>query len=160
MNKCLIDISLVFNAFKLALPSGNTQFRSKAVFFVPCDVEIWWMTLKNDRAYLLYYIKLCASFKSHWGIQTWVTVQKQSIWVKISDFFVPCDLESWWMTLTKNRATLLCCFKLCASCHGHWWIQTRVTVRKHLIWVKIDYYCSHVTLTIDRWPWKTTGHLS
>ena len=29
-------------------------------FFSPCDLEIWWMTLKNNRAPLLYYIKLCA----------------------------------------------------------------------------------------------------
>ena len=29
--------------------------------------------------------------------------------------FVPCDLEIWWMTLENNRASLLCCFKLCAG---------------------------------------------
>ena len=52
--------------------------------------------------------------------------------------FVPCDLEIWWMTLENNRASLLCCFKLCATFHSHWWIQTRVTVRKHPIWVKLD----------------------
>ena len=32
-------------------------------FFSPCDLEIWWMTLENNRAPLLYYIKLCASFQ-------------------------------------------------------------------------------------------------
>ena len=52
--------------------------------------------------------------------------------------FVPCDLENWWMTLENNRASLLCCFKLCASFHSHWWIQTGVTVRKRPIWVKFD----------------------
>ena len=30
-------------------------------FFVLCDIEIWRMTLKNNRASLLCYIKLCAS---------------------------------------------------------------------------------------------------
>ena len=30
-----------------------------------CDLEIWWMTLENNRAPLLYYIKFCASFQSH-----------------------------------------------------------------------------------------------
>ena len=34
-------------------------------FFVPCDHEIWRMTLKNDRALLLCCFKLCASFDSH-----------------------------------------------------------------------------------------------
>ena len=52
--------------------------------------------------------------------------------------FVSCDLEIWWMTLENNRASLLCCFKLCATFHSHWWIQTGVTVRKRPIWVKFD----------------------
>ena len=52
--------------------------------------------------------------------------------------FVPCDLEIWWMTLENNRASLLCCFKLCATFHSHRWIQTGVTVRKRAIWVKFD----------------------
>ena len=52
--------------------------------------------------------------------------------------FVPCDLEIWWMTLENNRASLLCCFKLCATFHSHWWIQTGVTVRKRPIWVKFE----------------------
>ena len=47
--------------------------------FVPRDPEIWWMTLKNNRAPLLNYIKFCAAFQSHWYIQTCVTVQKRSI---------------------------------------------------------------------------------
>ena len=52
--------------------------------------------------------------------------------------FVSCDLKIWWMTLENNRASLLCCFKLCATFHSHWWIQTGVTVRKRPIWVKFD----------------------
>ena len=52
--------------------------------------------------------------------------------------FVLCDLEIWWMTLENNRASLLCCFKLCVTFHSHRWIQTRVTVRKRPIWVKFD----------------------
>ena len=52
--------------------------------------------------------------------------------------FVPCDLEIWWMTLENNRASVLCCFKLCATFHSQSWIQTGVTVRKRQIWVKFD----------------------
>ena len=177
-------------------------------YFVSCDLKIQWMTLENNRAPLLYNIKLCvlhqshgwiktgvtvrkcsiqvkivnflshvtlkfdrwpwkticcfkfcASFHSHGGIQTWVTVRKRSIWVKISNFFVLCDLEIWQMTLKNNRAPLLWCFKLCASFHSHWWIQTGVTVRKHQIWVKINKFFSRVTLKFDGWPWKTIRHL-
>ena len=90
---------------KQDLLSGNAQFGSKSAFFVPCDLEIWWMTLKNNRAPLLYYIKLCASFKSHM------------------------------------------------------WFQTGVTVRKRLIRIQIDNFLSHMTLKFDGWPWKTIGHL-
>ena len=46
--------------FKLELQSGNAQFGSKLAIFFPCDLEIWWMTLENNGAHPLYYIKLCA----------------------------------------------------------------------------------------------------
>ena len=55
---------------KLELQSGNAHLGLKLKYFVPCDLEIWWMTSKSNRATLLYHIKLCASFLSHHGIQT------------------------------------------------------------------------------------------
>ena len=67
-------------------------------------------------------------------------------------YFVPCDLKIWWMTLKNNRAPLLCCFKLCASFHSHQWIKTRVTVRKCPIWGKINCFC-------PVWPWNLTDDL-
>ena len=54
--------------------------------FVPCDLEIWWMTLENNRAPLLCCFKLCATFHSHRWIQTGVAVRKRPIWVKFDDF--------------------------------------------------------------------------
>ena len=68
-------------------------------FFEPCELAIWRMTLKNKRAPLLCYFKLCASFRSHRWFQTWVIVWKRPIWVKFDDFLEPCDLEIWRMTL-------------------------------------------------------------
>ena len=68
---------------------------SNRQFFSPCDLEIWCMTPKNNRALLLCYFKLFASFRSHWWIQTGVSVWKRLIWVKIDDFFIavgPCSL--------------------------------------------------------------------
>ena len=108
-------------------------------FFSPCDLENWWMTSKNYK--------------------TWVTVRKHSIRVKNQRFIVPCDLKIWRITLKNYRAPLLCCFKLCASFHSHRWIQTKVTVPKHSIRVKIGDLLSRVTLKFDEWPWKTIGHL-
>ena len=73
--------------------------------------------------------------------------------------FSPCDLEIWLMTSKNNRAPLLYYSELCASFQSHRWIQTRVTVRKRSIRVKIDDFLSRVTLKFERWPWKTIGHL-
>ena len=72
--------------FKLELQSGNAKLGQIRRFLEPCDLEIWRMTLKNNRAPLLCYFKLCASFSSHWWIQTGVTVRKRPIWVKFEDF--------------------------------------------------------------------------
>ena len=144
--------------FKLELQSGNAQFSSKSAIFCPpwpCN-----LTLKNNRTPLLYYVKLCVSFQSHEWIQTGVTVWKTTNSAQNQWCLVPCDLEIWWTTLKNNRAHLLCYFKLCASFHGHFWIQTGVIVWKRPIWVKIDDCFSHVTLKFDGWPWKTIGHLS
>ena len=71
-------------------------------FLEPCDLEIWRMTLKNNRAPLLCYFKLYASFRSHRWIQAGVTVQKRPIWVKIDDFFsrVTLQFDAWpWKTI-------------------------------------------------------------
>ena len=88
-------------AVKLELQSRNAHFGSKLAIFVPCDLKFWWLTLKNNRAPILYYIKPCASFPSHQWIQTGVTVWKSSIWVKIYDFLshVTLKFDRWpWKT--------------------------------------------------------------
>ena len=117
------------------------------------------MTFKNNTAPLLWYFKLCVAFRGHWWNKTGVTVQKRLIWVKIDDFFEPRDLDIWLMSFKNNRVPLLCDFKLCVSFHGHWWIQTGVTVRKRPIWIKFDDFFSCVIWKFDGWPWKTIGHL-
>ena len=65
---------------------------SNLQFFSPCDLEIWWMTPKNNRASLLCYFKLFASFRSHLWVQTGVTVWRPLIWVKF-DFFSLVTLQ-------------------------------------------------------------------
>ena len=118
------------------------------------------MTLKNNRAPLLCYFKLCASFPSHQWIQTGVTVRNPPIRLKISNFLSRATLKFDRWPWRNNRAPLLCYFKLCASFPSHLWIQTGVTVRKRPSWVKIsDFFCL-------LWPWnltddleKTIGHL-
>ena len=71
-------------------------------FLEPCDLEIWRMTLKNNRAPLLFHYKLCASFRNHWCTETWVTIRKRPIWVKIDDFLsrVTLKFDVWpWKTI-------------------------------------------------------------
>ena len=82
---------------KLELQSGNAQSGSNATLLEPCDLEIWRMTFKNNRAPLLCYFKLCASFRSHWWIQTGVTVRKCPIWVKFNAFYshVTLKFDGW-----------------------------------------------------------------
>ena len=81
-------------------------------FLAPCDLDIWRMTLKNNRAPLLSTIKLCASFHHHIWIQTGVAVRKRPIWVKIDDFFsrvtLKFDLWPWpfaWTSLLSMVIT-------------------------------------------------------
>ena len=62
-------------------------------FLEPWDLDIRRRTLQNNRAPLLCYFKLCASFCSHWWIQTGVTVRKRSIWVKFDDFYSHVTLK-------------------------------------------------------------------
>ena len=116
--------------------------------------------LENNRALLLYYIKLCVSFQIHWWIQTGFTVQKRSIRVVIRDIlFCVTLLEIWWVTLENNRAPLLYYTKLCASFQSHRWSQTWVTIGKHSSWVTIGDFLSRMTLKFDGWTWKIIGHL-
>ena len=147
--------------FKLKLLSGNPQFGSKsATCFVPCDLGIWWMTLKNNRALLLCFTKLCALFlskpsvNSNWSYcpETLNSGQNRRFLSRVTLKF-----DGWpW----KNRAPFLCYCKLCAPFFSHWWITTGVTVRKRLNLVKIDDLSSMLPLNFDGWPWKTIGHIS
>ena len=63
-------------------------------FLELCDLEIWRMTLKNNRAPLLSNIKLYASFHHHMWIQTGVTVRKRLSWV-VTSVTLTFDLWPW-----------------------------------------------------------------
>ena len=111
-------------------------------FLEPCDLEIWRMTLKNNRPPLLCYFKPYASFRSRRWIQDGVTVRKRPIWVKIDDFFEPCDFAIWRMTLNKANLRDL----IAATC----------LVFSN--WIQIINFSAPVTVKFDGWPQKTIGH--
>ena len=65
-------------------------------FAICALIEIWWMTLKIIGTYTTS--SLVHHFKS---------IPKWPIWVKFDDLFLPCDLETWWLTLKNNRAPFI-----------------------------------------------------
>ena len=117
------------------------ELHSNHRYFCPYDLVILWMTLTNHRALSLCHVKIFASFQSHWWIQTGVTVWKCQNWVKIGDFFVPCDLV---IRRMNKRIPPLCYVKLCASFRSQQWIRIGLTVRKPSIQIKIFIFFSHV----------------
>ena len=128
-------------------------------YFVPSDLEIWWMTLENNRAPLLYYIKLCASFQIHGWSWIWFTVRKRPIQVKIGDFLscVTKKLDGWhWKTighLFYNALSFMQHFKAISI------IKLELQSGNPQFGSKLAIFYP-ITLKIDRWPWKTIAHLS
>ena len=97
---CLISYPLVNS--NLSYSPETLNLGQNRQFFEPCDLEILRMTLKNNRASLLCYLKLCVSFRTQWWFQIWVTVRKRPIWVKCDDFFsrVTLKFDGWpWKTI-------------------------------------------------------------
>ena len=75
-------------------------------FLEPCDLEIWRMTLKNNRAHLLSMIKLYASFHYHMWIQTGVTVRKWLSWV-VTSVTLTFDLWPWPFAWTSSLSMVI-----------------------------------------------------
>ena len=75
-------------------------------FLEPCDLEIWRMTLKNNRAPLLSNIKLYASFHHHMWIQTGVTVRKRLSWV-VTSVTLTFDLWPWLFAWTLRCSLVI-----------------------------------------------------
>ena len=90
--------------FKLVYSPETANLGQIRWFLELHDLEIWQMTLKNNRTPLLCYLKLCAAFRSHWWIQTGVTVRKRPIWVKFDDFWSRATLkfDGWPCNLTYD----------------------------------------------------------
>ena len=84
----------------------KAQFGSQSAVF--CLVWPWNLidALKNNRAPLLCYCKLCASFHSHLWNQTEVSPQTPNLG-KNRRIFQPSYLEIWQMTRKKTIAHLL-----------------------------------------------------
>ena len=117
------------------------------------------MTLNNNRAPLQCYFKLCALFRSHWWIQTGVTVRKRPIWVKIDDFEsrVTLQFDVWpWKTIGHLfYASLSSMHYIIAISELKLELQSGNAQSRS----KSMIFFSCVTLKFDGWPSKSIGHL-
>ena len=128
------------------------KFDPNRWLFVLCDLEIWWMTLENNRAPFLYYIKLRASFQIHRWIQIGVTVRKCSIWVKIDNFLsrVTLKFDRWpWKTIGHL-------FYVASSFVHHF---TAISELKLEIQSGNAQFWSKSTIFLAVWPWNLMDDL-
>ena len=103
---CIISEPLVNSNWSYSPETPNLgQIRR---FLEPCDLDIWQMTLKNNRAPLLSNIKLYASFHHHMWIQTWVTVRKRLSGVMTS-VTLTFDLWPWPFAWTSLLSMVITC---------------------------------------------------
>ena len=115
--------------------------------------------IKNNRVLLLYYFKLWASNQIHWWSQTWVTVRKRSIQVKIGDFLsrVTLKIDGWpWKTIGHlffTTSSFLHRIKFIGK------IKLELQSGNAQFRSKLAIFLSRMTLIIDSWPWKTIGRL-
>ena len=124
----------------------------KRCFFGSYGLEIWQMTLKNNRAPLLCYFKLCASCHSHKWNLTGVSVRKRPIWVKIDYFMsrVTLKFDGWpWKTIGH--------LFYCTSSHVHHFVvisefKLEVQSGNAQFGSKSESFC-------PLWPWNLTDDL-
>ena len=124
-------------------------------FLELCDLEIWRMTLKKNRAPFLSNIKLCASFHHDIWIQTGVTVWKRLSWL-LTSVTLTFDLWPWpfaWTSLLSLVTTPVNFMMM------WWWEHSQKGVTDGQTDGQTD---RRTDWTIHRAAWsqlKTIGHL-
>ena len=115
-------------------------------FLELCDLAIWRMTLKNNRAPLQFYFKFVHHFVAIGDSKLEIQSRNAKFGSKSTIFRAvwPCNL-TYELEQGKSEG-----FESC----------DQPIVRKSPIWVKIGDVLYRVTLKFDGWPWKTIGHLS
>ena len=124
-------------------------------FLESCDLEIWRMTLKNNRAPLLSNIKLYASFHHHMWIQTGVTVWKRLSWV-VTSVTLTFDLWPWPFAWTLRSSLVITPENFMMI---RWWEHSQKGVTDRRTDGQTDRQTEN---TICRAAWsqlKTIGHL-
>ena len=139
-----VNHSIAICVFKLELQSGNANLGRNREFFVPCDLEIWRMTLTNKRTTFLTTWR----FVHHFIAISEFKLELQSRNAQFgSKSGIVCPIRRW--NLTNDL--LLCYFQPCASFHSHLWIQTEVRVWKSPIWHQLSVSRPYVTPVWIHW---------
>ena len=96
---CIISNPLVNWNWSYSPETPNSGRNSR--YFILCDLEIWWITFENNKGtFTIPHQALCI-ISEPLVKQTWVTVWKHSIWVKIGNFLshVTLKFDRWpWKT--------------------------------------------------------------
>ena len=121
-------------------------------FFVPGDFENLHMTLKNNRAPLLYYVKLYASFQIHWWSQTWVTAWKRSSRVKLAIFLsrVTLKIDAWPWKIIGHLSYAVSTFVHHFIANGAFKLELQSGNAQ---------FGSKSTIFLAVWPWNLTDDL-
>ena len=154
---CIISYPLVISNFRYSPETPNLgQIRR---FLALCDLEIWRMTLKNNRAPLLSNIKLYVPFHHHMWIQTGVTVRKRLSWV-VTSVTLTFDLWPWPFAWTSLLSLVITPENFMMI---GWWEHSQKGVTDRRTDGRTDRQTDGRTdWTIHRAAWsqlKTIGHL-
>ena len=79
----LVLYFVAISELKVELQSGNAHLGRNHRHFGLCDMKIWQMTSKINRAPILCHCKSCASFRSHLWIHAGASVRDADSWDKI-----------------------------------------------------------------------------
>ena len=166
----IFKVPWLFHDFEDFSKLYDSPWLFRKIFFSrfsrPCgnpDLTILQMTLKNNRAPLLCYFKLCASLRSHMWIQTEVTVWKCPIWVKIDNCLcrVTLKFDGWyWKTIGHLfYATSSFVHHFIAICVSNWSYGPE-TAKLGFDLCDLDLrpltltFCMDITLVNDNHCWK------
>ena len=110
---------------------------------VLCDLEIWWMTLKNNRA-LVHNFTTIDKFKLE------LQSGNPSIWVKIGDFlsYVTLKFDGWYLKTIRYIV-------YAASSFVHNFVSIfkfKLEFRSGNTQIEAKFVLAFVTLTFDLWP--------
>ena len=126
------------------------KFDPNHPFFSPCDLEIWWITSKNNRAPCLYYIKLCASFLIHQWNCSYSPETLNSVKIGNSLSRVTLKLDGWpWKTMWYL-------FYAASSFVHHF-----IAINKFKLELQSGNarFGSKSTILLALWPWNLTDDL-